>query len=202
MNLLEHLGSLVNGEADKEMRLVAAAQRGSREAYDSLIRIHEGQLRGFLARRVGSTSADDVLQDTWLAAWQALPRFSKRGRFRAWLYGIAFHKSIDYHRGRARTPVELPLEETIQAPDMHDWSASAELRENVLNLVKELPEEQREVLDLYYYGELTLAEVALELKRNLNTVKSQFYRAHAAIALQFEQSSGDRNSVVLLARGR
>jgi RNA polymerase sigma-70 factor (ECF subfamily) len=182
------------------MRLVAAAQRGSREAYDSLIRVHERQLRGFLAGRVGHNAADDVLQETWLAAWQALPKFSRRGRFRAWLYGIAFHKSIDFHRSKARMPIELPLEETIPAAEMHDWSGSAELREDVLDQIEKLPDEQREVLDLYYYGELTLAEVAVELGRNLNTVKSQFYRAHAAIALRFEKSAQSGQGVGLLDR--
>jgi RNA polymerase sigma-70 factor (ECF subfamily) len=202
VSLLRQLGNLVVGEAERENRLVAAAQRGNREAYDALIRIHQGQLRGFLARRVGPTAADDVLQETWLAAWQALPRFSKRSRFRSWLYGIAFHKSMDFHRAKTRMPVELPLEETLPGSDIDDWSASAELRSEVLLLVAELPDEQREVVDLYYYGELTLSEIALELNRNLNTVKSQFYRSHAAIALQFERKSHDGSVAVLLARGR
>lgn len=202
LNLLRQLGNLVAGEADKESRLVAAAQRGSREAYDALIRRHESQLRGFLARRVESSAVDDVLQETWLAAWQAMPKFSRRGKFSSWLYGIAFHKSVDYHRAHARDPVEMPLEESMHATDMHDWSAGAELRDDVLYLVAELPGEQREVLDLYYYGELTLAEIAYELRRNLNTVKSQFYRAHAAIALNFERTSENGIGVILRARGR
>src|SRR5579862_3725767 len=84
LSLIGQLGNLVTGEPDQEKRLVAAAQRGSRQAYDSLIRAHEGQLRGFLAHRVGQSAADDVLQETWIAAWQALPKFSRRGRFRSW----------------------------------------------------------------------------------------------------------------------
>jgi len=202
LSLLRQLGNLVAGGPDKESRLVAAAQRGSREAYDSLIRGHESELRGFLIGRVGCTAADDVLQETWLAAWQALPKFSRRGKFRSWLYGIAFHKSVDYHRSRARIPVETPLEESLHATDMYDWSAGAELREEVLNLVEKLPGDQRDVLDLYYYGELTLAEIALELQRNLNTVKSQFYRAHSAVALRLRQPEGAANGVVPLTRTR
>jgi len=199
VRLLTQFVNLVSVETDNDARLVAAAQRGSREAYDALIRAHQRQLRGFLAGRVGQSAADDVLQETWLAAWQALPKFSRRGRFRAWLYGIAFHKSIDFHRSKARMPVEMPLEETVPAADMHDWSGSAERREDVLRLIEQLPDEQREVLDLYYYGELTLAEVALELKRNLNTVKSQFYRAHSAISSRFEQTER-RDVAPLLTR--
>ncbi len=203
MNLFAKFGLAASDEADTEVRLVSAAQRGNKEAYDSLIRMYERPLHGFLARRVGMSAADDVMQDTWIAAWQALPKFTKRGRFRAWLYGIAFHKSIDFHRSRARVPVEAPLEDTLPGPDVMDWSASAELRDNVLILVEALPEDQRDVLDLYYYGELTLAEVALQLQRNLNTVKSQFYRAHASIALQFEQIGSDKGAsgLVLLNRG-
>ncbi len=45
-----------------------------------------------------------------------------------------------------------------------------------------MPGAQREVLELYYYAELTLPEIAAALGRNLNTVKYQFYRAHALAA--------------------
>jgi RNA polymerase sigma factor (sigma-70 family) len=48
--------------------------------------------------------------------------------------------------------------------------------------LRTLPEAQREVVELYYYAELTLPEIATSLNRNLNTVKYQFYRAHQAVA--------------------
>ena len=202
MNLLRQLENLFQGEVDSEMKLVTAAQHGSREAFDSLMRSHESQLRGFICRRVGMGAVDDVLQETWLASWLALPKFSRRSRFKAWLFGIAFHKSNDYHRKRGRTAQELPLHEIETAAASQDWIADAELRQTVRTLLAELPLEQREVLEMYYYAELTLAEVAQELGRSLNTVKSQFYRAHTKIAHQFDTPEALKGGRLLVSESR
>ena len=72
------------------------------------------------------------------------------------------------------------LENTADgAPDPFEATVRAQV---VRAALSELPEAQREVLELYYYAELTLAEIADSLGRNLNTVKHQFYRAHAMAA--------------------
>lgn len=175
---------------DAETKLVIAAQRGDREAFDALLRAHERQLRGFLARRVGAQAVDDVLQETWLAGWIALPRYTRRARFKAWIFAIAFHKCTDYHRARKRGAIEAPLEEADRKGSYQaDGYAAAELKQTVQALLAQLPADQREVVEIYYYAELTLAEVARVLDRNLSTVKSQFYRAHALIARELNSSS-------------
>lgn len=202
MNLFRQIETLFQGEEEREGKLVTAAQRGSREAFDALMRSHESQLRGFICRRVGAGAVDDVLQETWLASWLALPKFSRRSRFKAWLFGIAFHKSNDYHRKRGRMAQELPLNEIETAAATQDWVADAELRQTVQRLLAELPQEQREVLEMYYYAELTLAEVAQELGRSLNTVKSQFYRAHAKIAHQFDTPEALRGGLTIVSESR
>jgi RNA polymerase sigma-70 factor (ECF subfamily) len=183
VSLLRQLGLLPQGAGDEEERLISAAQRGDRRAFDALVRSHQTILRGFLARRVGPEAVDDILQDTWIAAWAALPKFSRRSRFKAWLLGIAVHKAQDYHRARGRSPVEPLLEETeVGQPNQPDPYAAIELRHTIKALLARLPNAQREVLEMYYYAELTLPEIAAALERNQNTVKYQFYRAHAQVA--------------------
>jgi RNA polymerase sigma-70 factor (ECF subfamily) len=178
---LQDLGGAF-GRPDPDRELVTAARQGNRQAFDRLTAGHQARLRGFIARRVGAEAVDDVLQDTLLACWTALPRFDHRSGFKAWLYGIATHKCIDHGRKRGRMKLESPLAE---APD--GWQspealyAAAELRETVRQVLERLPDTQREVVELYYYAELTLAEIATALGRNLNTVKYQFYRAHAVL---------------------
>jgi RNA polymerase sigma-70 factor, ECF subfamily len=182
LSLLHQLKTRVWGEDDPDFDLVEAAQRGDRRAFDSLIRSHEVRLRGFLARRVGPEAAEDLLQETLLASWMALSRFDRRSRFKAWLYGIAMHKVGDFFRARGRAQPEVPLSEVAaswQTPEA--LYAAAELRETVRQLLEQLPGTQREVVELYYYAELTLAEIARLLGRNLNTVKYQFYRAHTLV---------------------
>jgi RNA polymerase sigma-70 factor, ECF subfamily len=173
------LGRDPNGEA----ALVSAAQKGDRRAFDALVRAHERLLRAFLVRRAGPQSADDVLQETWMAAWTSLPSFRGRSRFKAWLFQVALHKCADQRRVSVAAGAE-PIDE-----DMADDNArrlnpyvSVEMKHLVGEALDRLPETHRTLLEMYYFAELTLPEIAIVLNRNLNTVKYQFYKAHDRIA--------------------
>ena len=148
-------------------------------AFDALTHDYTPLLRGFLLRRVPHETADDILQDTLLAAWTALPWYSHRARFKAWLFAIASRKCVDFYRARGRTNVEVSLEEVEGEMGLQkDAYAAVDQQQAIQSVLRLLPAEQREVIDLYYYAELSLPEVAQALERNLNTVKYQFYRAH------------------------
>ncbi len=180
---LRQLGLLPRRPEDAEAGLVTAAQRGERRAFDTLVRSHQTLLRAFLTRRVGPEAVEDVLQETWLAAWAALPGFHGRSRFKAWLFSIAQHKIQDHFRARGRSETEA-LDENVSSEDVgqRDPYAAVDLRHTVLTMLSPLPDAQREVLEMYYYAELTLPEIAQALGRNQNTVKYQFYRAHELVA--------------------
>jgi len=175
---------LINREAgDGEAARVRAARRGDRRAFDSLVHAYERPLRGFLVRRAGTEAADDIFQETLIAAWNALPKFAGRSGFKAWLFGIALHKATDAQRAQGRTPTESwsDLTENL-LPAGPDPFVAADLKHSVQATLAQLLPVQREVLELYYYAELSLPEIAESLGRNLNTVKYQFYRAHAQAA--------------------
>jgi RNA polymerase sigma-70 factor (ECF subfamily) len=168
------------GSSDPDGALLAAAQRGDQRAFDALRRAHQLALRGFVARRVGTDAADDLTQDIWLACWQTLRNYQGRSRFKAWLYGIAVHKCADCLRTRAQEARrQAAAQQDLRVtPDAY---RAVELRQTIQEALKSVPDEQREVLELYYYAGLTLAEIGQALGRNVNTVKYQFYRAHAHV---------------------
>ena len=169
--------------------MIRAAQRGDRSSFDALSRTYAPPLRGFLTRRVGPNAAEDVLQDTLLAAWTGLPQYRKQARFKSWLYAIASRKCADWYRQRGRT-AEVPLDAATEVADGWTESAAHSERKQILrDAMARLPDTQRETLELYYDAELTLAEVAQALERNLNTVKYQFYRAHALMEKELENAS-------------
>ena len=150
--------------------------------FDELVLTLEPELRRFVARRVRPEAVDDVLQEIWVAAWQALPGFSQRAKLRTWLYGISLHKCHDRYRAQRSEASLVPIDDLplVDArPSVEDAVAQADA---VSRLLGKLDETQREVVELYYYAQLTLAEIASVLDRNLNTVKYQFYRAHAELA--------------------
>jgi RNA polymerase sigma-70 factor (ECF subfamily) len=166
-----------------EVRLLAAARRGDRAAFDALVAPHREPLRKFLSRRVAMDALDDVTQEAMVSAWLALPEFESRARFRTWLYQIALHKAADWGRAHARrSGQEAPVPVGDVLPAEESGYRAAECRETVRAVLEGVPPAQREVIELYYFAEMTLPEIAALLGRNLNTVKYQFYRAHALAA--------------------
>ena len=161
------------------------------------MRVYERPLRGFVARRLPAEAIDDVIQETWLAAWVGLKTFDKRARFKGWLYGVALHKCADFHRARGRTGEEAAFtgndEDVLSSGEgvARDAYADVDLRDAVQAVLRTLPATQREVLELYYYAHLTLAEIAAALGRGESTVKYQFYRAHDQIARPLRETYED-----------
>lgn len=162
----------------KERKRVDLALQGDRAAFDELVEEYKGELSAFVRRRIAQHEVDDVVQDTWLAAWNSLRAFNRRSRFKTWLFGIAVNKCRDHYR--SRTAAEQRLGEAHdEVPYVDSAYRGAEFRAVAKDLLEALPATQREVMELYYLSGFTLAEVAEILERNLNTVKYQFYRAHS-----------------------
>jgi len=182
--LLRTLGKTPVPKPESEARLIFAAQRGDQTAFDFLMRDHSDALRRFVARRVPVAQVDDIAQDTWIAAWGSLDRYTVRAKFRTWLYAIAANKCRDWHR-RA-TDLELAEDAGAEEPAY----ALLEMKSAVGQALDTLGPTHREVMDLYYYEQLTLAEIATVTGRNVNTVKYQFYRAHQEVAHLLEGFHG------------
>jgi RNA polymerase sigma-70 factor (ECF subfamily) len=169
------------GRTDPDKEMVSKAKAGDRRAFDHLVKSHGEMLRGFVVMRVGQEAADDVLQEIWTACWTGLANFGSRSGFKAWLYGIASNKCKDYYRNRGRSG-EQSLDDLDDVADEDNAYSKVELREAVKGALNQLSSAQKEVVELYYYAGLTLPEIAQNVKRNLNTVKYQFYRAHEQVA--------------------
>jgi hypothetical protein len=109
----EHLVSLAGlsiwgkPELEPEEARIRNARGGDRRAFDGLVDAYDGELRRFLQRRVAKAEVDDLVQDSWLAAWGSIRSFDGRCRFRTWLYGIALFKVRDHYRSRGRNIVEV-----------------------------------------------------------------------------------------------
>jgi RNA polymerase sigma-70 factor (ECF subfamily) len=182
--LLRTLGQAPAARASTEANLISAAQGGDTGAFDEIVRANSDALRRFVAKRVPSAQVEDIAQDTWVAAWGSLKSYTVRGKFKTWLYSIAINKCRDWHR--RHLPETLEIEEGTEEPQF----ALLEIRSAVGCALDALSPTHRELMDLYYFDQLTLAEIAKLTGRNLNTVKYQFYRAHKEVAAQLEGFNG------------
>ena len=179
LSLLGFATNIAAWRGRSEGSLVRAAQRRDREAFRDLMNLHADSLKRFVSRRVNESDREDVLQDTWLAAWENLESFDCSDRFRTWLFSICFHKIQDHWRREHRRPPSAVYAPHDDGPSyMPREFSRVELREAMREFWESCTPEQREMLTMYYSDGLTLKEMSQVLRLNLNTVKYQFYRAH------------------------
>lgn len=167
--------SLASGR--REASLANAAKRRDQEAFSELVSQNREHVRRFIARRVRDLDRDDVLQETWIRAWEAFPRFDGRSTVRTWLLSVCYHTIQDYWRREHLRPTRVEIFET-ESSYMPAEFARVELREAMRGYWNSCTPTQRELLSMYYSDGLALPEISRILNRNLNTVKYQFYRAH------------------------
>jgi RNA polymerase sigma-70 factor (ECF subfamily) len=181
------------GRSDEE--LVEACQAGEASAFDILVARWEDRIRGAAFRFLGSEEeARDVAQEAFLKAYRALSTFKREARFSSWLYQIATNLCRDrLRRRRTRATVSLEaLEETGPVmvetrPGAHERLLERDLARAVRRAIDTLPEEQREVVILKEYQELTFLEIAHTLDVPVSTVKTRLYRGLDQLRLRLER---------------
>jgi RNA polymerase sigma-70 factor (ECF subfamily) len=181
------------GRSDEE--LVEACQSGEASAFDVLVARWEDRIRGAAYRFLGSDEeARDVAQEAFLKAYQAIGTFKKEARFSSWLYQIATNLCRDrLRRRKTRATVSLEaLEESGPVmvetrPGAHERLLERDLARAVRRAVSELPEEQREVVILKEYQDLTFLEIAQALGVPVSTVKTRLYRGLGQLRLRLER---------------
>ena len=125
--------------------------------FQAFLDAHAEGIHRFLVALVGPQEADDVLQETLIAALRAYPRLRPGSNLRAWGLSIARNKAIDSVRARGRRPVPVDGGMDVAAP------AAAEPDGDVWEAVRELPPKQRTAIALRYAADLRHAEVALAM---------------------------------------
>lgn len=171
-------------EPDDES-LLAAWREGDDRAGSKLLRRHFISIAQFFERRVPEPALDDLVQLTFMAAFQARDRMPEGVRFRAYLFGIARKKLLMHLRSnRAKSGRESPLPSELAAASSLGPSRVIAAREEaavMLEAVQTLPEELQMVVELYYCEELSVREVASVLERPTGTIKTWLHRARGLL---------------------
>jgi RNA polymerase sigma-70 factor, ECF subfamily len=174
--------------------LVEAFQRGELDAFDALVLRWDRKIQGAIYRILGTEEdARDLCQEAFLKAYRALPGFKGEARFSSWLYQIALNLCRDRMRRRkGRTFVSLDdLGEADFAPPAGpsalDLVEARDLSRTVAAAVATLPEDQREVIVLKEYQDLTFLQIAEILGLPPSTVKTRLYRGLTQLKQRLEQ---------------
>ncbi len=147
--------------------------------------------------------ARDIVQETFLRAFRALPGFKGQAKFSSWLYRIALNLCRDWIRRQRRTPT-VPMPEGVdlvelaseQGPveSIEELVARREISAVVAEAMQRLPEEQRTAIVLKEYHGLTFQEIADLQGCPLSTVKTRLYQGLAVLRRQLEARGMTRST--------
>ena len=193
-------GDAANGAKLSEQELVARAREGDAAAFDELMREHHGRIYALLYNMTSNKEdAEDLLQEVFLKAWQALPKFKGQSSFYTWVYRIGVNRAINYVRKRKRRrglsldDVDLGMERDPALVEMA--SSSTPVRETRLKEIQEklnealqvLSEKHRAVVIMHDIEGMPHNRIAEILDCSAGTVRSRLF--YARQQLQAELSN-------------
>jgi RNA polymerase sigma-70 factor, ECF subfamily len=177
---------------EQDGELLEQARRGETEAFCPLAQKHEARLfQQALALCGNPATAEDLAADTLIEAWQSIGRFDGSCRFSTWLYAILLHRHQKLVRRQRPRPIPLsalPLgdantsEQLLERlPDAQpvspDVLARVEEEARLREAVEALPEKHRHVVQLRFFEDAALPEIAVVLGLSVGTVKSRLHHA-------------------------
>lgn len=169
---------------DKELvqELVQKAQAGDVQAFEEIYDLYAQKIFRFIKLKIqNQQQAEDVLQEVFIKAWRALPKFNTQGGyFSAWLYRIATNAINDYFRQVYRTPQSVELTEEVnifQETTLEEKVTTKQELTKVKNALKKLPAQYQQILELRFIQDFSVKETAEILNRSNLTVRVLQHRA-------------------------
>ncbi|TFC91766.1 MULTISPECIES: RNA polymerase sigma factor [Cryobacterium] len=176
-------------ESFTDQILADRAGDGDMRAFEVLVRRYGPLMRVYASRVLGSNDEmDDVVQESFITAWQQLPTLENGAAVKSWLMRIVSRKSVDRVRAR-RQHVNIDLTDA-PAPAQHSPHRLAEAgsqTEALTRVLADLPEDQRRCWMLRELAECSYGEIAEELEIPVSTVRGLLARARKTLLQEMEE---------------
>lgn len=178
-------------ETDAVRRLIDRAKGGDAEAFGGLYDRFQPEIVRYLTHRTrDADAAEDLAQQVFLKAWQAIPRYEDRGvPFKAWLYRMAHNQMVDHFRSRRPTSdlegVDLPVDSEAET-----LLLEGEMQEALKGALERLTEDHRQVLVLRFLMEKSAREIGEIMGRKEVTIRGLQMRALQALRREIESMGG------------
>ncbi len=176
-----------------EADLAAGLSRGDAAAVDELYRTYFDRVYTLVYYQVDrdQAAAEDIVQETFLAALRSAKQFKGRSKVYTWLCSIAYHKVADYYRRQSRehrhrnSAIDVDTIDPDGNPGTHGVSPSpteaAENRSFIQSAMSTLPPDYRQVLLLKYVDELSVVEISRIMRRSQKSIEGLLSRARKAM---------------------
>jgi RNA polymerase sigma-70 factor, ECF subfamily len=184
----EYVGSAIAPmeSQTQEESWVAASRRGDVQAFNRLVLKWERTVYNVALRMLQNCDeAAEATQEVFLLAFKSIPRFRQDSRFSTWLYRIALNHCISRVKQRPAAlhfslddpNATLAAQQLLVSETPAGELLRSEQRARVLSALSQLPPEQRAVVELRFFQELTFEGIAEVLEIPLSTIKSRLYSA-------------------------
>lgn len=161
-------------------QLVKKYAEGNNEAFDILLRRYKDRIYTYILRIIkNEDKANDIFQETFVKAIMTIKqgRYVENGKFPAWISRIARNLIIDYYRQEKSenvqsadlTDIDILNRKELCEATIEEVIITQQIRDDVKRLINELPELQREVLNMRYYQNLSFKEIAEQTGVSINT---------------------------------
>ncbi len=190
-----------------EAKLVQKLRSGDSAAMEEFYNIYRSRLYTVVLDQVDRNQAvaEDLVQETFLAALGSLDKFRGDSQLYTWLRSIAFHKINDFYRRQVREPkseepspdfdVMKQLEQTgDDKPAVLTVLESEEVRQSVHQALEDLPQDYQEVLVLKYLEEMPVLEISQVMGRSPKSVEGLLSRARKAMRANLEENGNNHEA--------
>ena len=159
-----------------EAELIDGCRAGRREALEALVSVHHDRLYRIATAMAGPDAAADLVQETFLAAVGAFPRFRADAQLSTWLISILRNRFSLFLRGQRKWKLAKLPEDGDRLVASEPPSVDRDVRD-VLDRVHELPEDLRTTLVLFHVDGLSYAAIARAMDCPIGTVRSRLFEA-------------------------
>ncbi|WP_299163944.1 sigma-70 family RNA polymerase sigma factor [uncultured Eudoraea sp.] len=174
--------------------LIDKVIKGENNAYAELVDRYK-QMVYTLAYKIvkNREDAEEVAQDTFVKAYNALNDFKGDSKFSTWLYKIAYYRSLDYLKKNKRrvetTKIDISEEYNIASlDDALDALEAKDRTEIIKNAIQKLPGEDSVLITLYYFETLSMNEISKVMGISSNTIKVRLFRGRKRLAKILENN--------------
>ena len=187
-------------EGPPDMELVLKAQQGDVPAFEELVERYHGKIYGLTYNMTSNREdAEDLTQEVFVKAFEALPRFKRKSSFYTWVYRIAVNKTINYRkkRNRKRTLSLDQFDQDIKTDDVyHDLTAKgsplrnislSELQEKLNEALQHLSEKHRTVVVMHDMQGIPHEEIAKVVGASVGTVRSRLFYARRQMQTELSE---------------
>ena len=185
-----------------DVEIMCRVQAGQVELFDVLVRRYRGPLLNVAWSKLGDMAwAEDIVQETFLAAFAARATYNPRFAFRTWVWTILLNLCRRQWQRRQMRPREQSLGTAASAeagycePVTHETALAhvlhVERREQVHHLLTRLPEVQADALRLRFFGGLQFSEIALAMDSSVSAAKQRVKNGLVALAEYVRQNDGE-----------